>query len=158
VFAATAVAAKILRLNHTQCWNALGLAFNRSGGSFQSNIDGSLATRIIQGWVAQNGLNCAQFARAGMTGPENFLEGVYGYFHLFGRDEVDPRDVIGELGNRFQLQNLVFKKFPSCGLTQGCTEAILILINEESINPEEVDHIQITVPPYALSRILRSLL
>lgn len=149
VFAATAVAAKILRLDHTQAWNALGLAFNRSGGSFQANIDGSLAIRIIQGWVAQSGVTCAQFARAGITGPENFLEGVYGYFHLFGRDAIDSGRVIGELGDRFELQNIVFKKYPSCGMTQGCTEAALSLVNEEGIGPEDVDHIQITVPPYA---------
>jgi len=149
VFAATAAAAKILKLDHTQTWNALGLAFNRSGGSFQANIDGSLAIRIIQGWVAQSGVICAQFARTGITGPENFLEGVYGYFHLFGRDEIDPGGVIGELGDRFELQNMVFKKYPSCGLTQGCTEAALSLVKEESIGPEEVDHIQISVPPYA---------
>jgi len=149
VFAATAVAAKILRLDHTQTWNALGLAFNRCGGSFQANIDGSLAIRIIQGWVAQSGVTCAQLARAGITDPENFLEGVYGYFHLFGRDAIDPSDVIGELGDRFELQNLVFKKYPSCGLTQGCTEAAFGLITDEGIGPEEVDHIEITVPPYA---------
>ncbi len=149
VFAATAAAAKILKLDHTQTWNALGLAFNRSGGSFQANIDGSLAIRVIQGWVAQSGVTCAQFARTGITGPENFLEGVYGYFHLFGRDAIDAGGVIGELGDRFELQNMVFKKYPSCGLTQGCTEATLSLVKEENIGPEEVDHIQIAVPPYA---------
>ena len=149
VFAATAVAGKILGLDHPQTWNALGLAFNRCGGSFQANIDGSLAIRIIQGWVAQSGVTCALLARAGITGPENFLEGVYGYFHLFGRDAIDPGGVVGELGDRFELQNLVFKKYPSCGLTQGCTEAALGLITEEGIGPEEVDHIEITVPPYA---------
>jgi 2-methylcitrate dehydratase PrpD len=149
VFAATAVAAKILGLDKTETWNALGLAFNRCGGSFQANIDGSLAIRIIQGWVAQSGLNCAQLAHAGITGPENFLEGVYGYFHLFGRDMVDPRGVIEGLGDRFELQNLVFKKYPSCGLTQGCTEVALDLVTEEKISPQEVDRIEITVPPYA---------
>jgi 2-methylcitrate dehydratase PrpD len=110
VFAATAAACRILRLDPTRTWNALALAFNRSGGSFQSNIDGSLAVRIIQGWVAQSGITCARFAGQGITGPVNFLEGVYGYFHLFGRDTVDPDRVTGELGERFDLQNMVFKK------------------------------------------------
>lgn len=149
VFAATAVAARILRLDPAQTWNALALAFNKSGGSFQANIDGSLAVRVIQGWVSQSGITCARFARAGITGPTNFLQGVYGYFHLFGRDAVDPNRVAGELGERFELQNLVFKKYPSCGLTQGCTDAVLSLVAEESLRPEDVDHIDITVPPYA---------
>lgn len=55
IFAATAVAGRILRLNSQQMLNALALAFNRAGGSFQSNIDGSLAVRVIQGFVSQGG-------------------------------------------------------------------------------------------------------
>jgi 2-methylcitrate dehydratase PrpD len=88
VFAATATAAHILGLDEGQTWNALALAFNKCGASFQSNVDGSLAVRVIQGWVAESGLECARFARAGITGPKNFLEGVYGYFHLFGKDRL----------------------------------------------------------------------
>jgi 2-methylcitrate dehydratase PrpD len=149
VFAATAVAGKILRLDTAQIWNALALAFNKSGGSFQANVDGSLAVRIIQGWVAQSGINCAQLARSGITGPVNFLEGVYGYFHLFGRDAMESSSVVGELGERFELQKIVFKKYPSCGLTQGCTEAVLSLMGEEDLRPEDIDHIDVRVPPYA---------
>ena len=59
IFAASAVAGKILRLNSRQMLNALALAFNRAGGSFQSNIDGSLAVRVIQGFVSQGGIICA---------------------------------------------------------------------------------------------------
>ena len=149
VFAATATACRILGLDSTQTWNALALAFNRSGGSFQSNIDGSLAVRIIQGWVAQSGITCARFAQRGITGPVNFLEGIYGYFHLFGRDAIDPKTITAELGDRFRLQNMVFKKYPSCGLTQGCTEAVLNLMDEEGVGPADVDHIAVSVPPYA---------
>jgi 2-methylcitrate dehydratase PrpD len=80
VFATAAGAGKVMRLSPEQQLDALGLVFNRSAGSFQSNIDGSLAVRIIQGFVSQNGIICAQLARQGITGPSNFLEGVYGYF------------------------------------------------------------------------------
>ena len=57
--------------------HALALAFNKSGGSFQCNIDGTLAVRVIQGFVSQNGIICAQLAKRGITGPENFIEGIY---------------------------------------------------------------------------------
>ncbi|RLB07566.1 MAG: MmgE/PrpD family protein [Deltaproteobacteria bacterium] len=148
IFAAAVAASKILRLNATEIWNALALAFNKSGGSFQSNIDGSLAVRVIQGWVSQGGMTCALFARMGITGPKNFLEGVYGYFHLYAKDIFDPEAVVGGLGNRFELQKLIFKKYPSCGLTLGSTDAILSLIEEGHLVPEDVDRIDIMVPPY----------
>jgi len=148
VFAAATAAAKILQLDPEQTWNALALAFNKSGGSFQSNIDGSLAVRVIQGWVAQSGVSCARLARAGITGPKRFLEGVYGYFHLYGKDLLNPEGAAARLGEQFLLQNLMFKKFPSCGGTLGSTEVILGLIAENRLEPEMIDHIDVTVPPY----------
>ncbi|HSW21783.1 MAG TPA: MmgE/PrpD family protein, partial [Burkholderiaceae bacterium] len=63
VFAATAAASRVLRLTPTQTLHALALAFNRCGGSFQSNVDGTLAVRMVQGWVAETGVDCAQLAQ-----------------------------------------------------------------------------------------------
>jgi hypothetical protein len=53
IFATAAIAGRILHLNSQQMLDALALAFNKSGGSFQSNVDGSLAVRVIQGFVSQ---------------------------------------------------------------------------------------------------------
>lgn len=75
--------------------NALALAFNKSGGSFQSNIDGSLAVRVIQGFVSQGGIICAQLAQRGVTGPKNFLKGIYGYFHLYAKDQYNEQALMG---------------------------------------------------------------
>lgn len=148
VFAATAAAARILGLTERETWNSLALAFNRCGGSFQSNVDGSLAVRVIQGWVAEAGVACARFAAHGITGPENFLEGVYGYLHLFGRDRLPAEAVISGLGATYRLQEVIFKKYPSCGLTQGCTDVILRIMEEQDLDPDEVERIDVTVPPY----------
>jgi len=56
----------MLHLNPKQMLNALALAFNRSGGSLQSNIDGALAVRAVQGFASQNGIVCAQLAKKGI--------------------------------------------------------------------------------------------
>ncbi len=151
VFAATAAAAQILRLNEEETWNALALAFNRAGGSFQSNVDGSLAVRVIQGWVAESGVMCARLAQAGITGPKNFLEGVYGYYHVYGRGHVDPKQALADLGRRFECEKILFKKYPSCGLTLGSTEAILSLMREADgmgVSGDNVERVEVRVPPY----------
>lgn len=149
VFAATVVACKILKLNEAETLNALALAFNKSGGSFQSNIDGSLAVRVIQGWVSETGITCSRFARLGVTGPKNFLEGVYGYFHLYAKDMIAPDSVLKDLGKEFELKKILFKKYPSCGLTLGSTDAILGLIEEKILSAKDIDSVEIKVPPYA---------
>jgi 2-methylcitrate dehydratase PrpD len=147
-FGATAAAAKILGLSEAETWNALGLAFCRCGGSFQANVDGSLAVRVIEGWVAEAGVTCARLARRGISGPADFLEGVYGYLHLFGRDRVSGASVVSGLGTDYQAGKLVFKKFPSCGATQASTQLILDLIAEEGLGADDVERIEVAVPPY----------
>jgi len=148
VFATAAIAGRMLRLNSKQMLNALALAFNRSGGSFQSNIDGSLAVRLIQGFVSQAGVVCAQLAQKGLTGPQNFLQGVYGYFHLYAKDVYSPEAVTADLGKRFEMTKVLFKKYPSCGGTLGSTDAVLALVKEKGLAPENVSRIDIRVVPY----------
>jgi len=147
IFATAAIAGKLLRMNGNQMLHAMALALNRSGGSFQSNIDGSLAVRVIQGFVSQGGITCAQLAQRGITGPKNFLEGIYGYFHLYAKDEYDPQTVVDGLGTRFKMNNFLFKKYPSCGGTLASTDAILELMTKDKLGPEDVDRIDIRVTP-----------
>lgn len=149
VFASTAAACRVLRLNPKQTVNALGLAFNRCGGSFQSNIDGTLAVRVIQGWVAATGVDCAQMAAAGITGPVNFLTGVYGYPHLYGRDRLDVQQMLAGLGQDWRQLRMMFKKYPSCGATQGMTELLLQLVADLDLQPGAVGRITVRQPPYS---------
>lgn len=148
VFPATAAAARVLRLDEKQVWNALGLALNRCGGSFQSNIDGTLAVRMIQGWVAAIGVECAQMARAGITGPRNFVGGIYGYAHLYGRDKLDPREMVAGLGSDWRLNRMMFKKYPSCGATQGLTELTLAITREHALGADDVRGVEVRLNPY----------
>lgn len=148
IFASTAVAGRVLRLNTTQMLNGLALAFNKAGGSFQSNIDGSLAVRVIQGFVSQGGMICAELAESGITGPKNFLEGVYGYFHLYAKDQFNKEAVLGGLGTRYEMNKTLFKSHPSCGATLASTDAILYIMKESGLTPEDVSEIHVRVSPY----------
>lgn len=148
IFGVASAASRILGLDKRQTWNALALSFNRCGGSFQSNIDGSLAVRFIEGWVSQGGVICARLASKGITGPKNFLEGIYGYLYLYGKNLFQGEHIMAGLGERYALENMVFKKYPSCGLTQGVTDVTLRLMVEEKISGEDIDSILVTVPPY----------
>lgn len=148
VFAATAAAGAILGLSGEQMRNALGLALNRCSGSFQSNVDGSLAVRLQQGLVAQAAIDSVQYAAAGITGPVNFLEGVYSYTHLYARDRCAPEDFAEGLGDVWRVRGFMFKKFPSCGATQGVTQLTLDARRELTLTAGDVERIVVTMPPY----------
>jgi 2-methylcitrate dehydratase PrpD len=102
----------------------------------------------VQGRVAQSGVISARLASKGITGPQNFLDGVYGYFHLYGKDMFTGEAVTSDLGERYDLLKLVFKKYPSCALTAGSTDVMLKLIAEKDLSADEIERIDITVPPY----------
>ncbi|WP_016693478.1 MmgE/PrpD family protein [Rhodococcus rhodochrous] len=145
--AAAATASRLLGLSPDRIHHALGLAFNRTAGSFQSNIDGSLAVRLIQGWVAESGVMSAQLAEAGLTGPTAFLDGLYGYAQLYTRGEIPGTSMTTDLGNRWDLTHTGFKKYPSCGLTQGTTE-LALRAYADGARPDTVEHIEVAMTPY----------
>ncbi|MGD0237152.1 MAG: MmgE/PrpD family protein, partial [Syntrophorhabdales bacterium] len=148
VFGAAAIAGRILRLDEKQMTDALALAFNKAGGSMQSNIDGSLAVRVIQGFTSQSGIIAAQLARSGITGPRNFLEGIYGYFHLYAKDNYAMEAVTGDLGRRFEMEKTLFKRFPSCGGTLAPTDAVLTLVSQKEFPAEEIARVDVRVSPH----------
>jgi 2-methylcitrate dehydratase PrpD len=148
VFAAAAAAARVLGLDGERTRDALALAFNRCGGSFQSHIDGSLAVRLQQGLAAQAGVECAQFARQGLTGPSNFIEGRYGYAYLYGRGLLAPADLVAGIGTDWRLTGFMFKRFPSCGATQGVTQQALDVTAELNLQPDDVDRVVVRMTPY----------
>jgi 2-methylcitrate dehydratase PrpD len=94
---------------------------------------------------------CARLARAGITGPKNFLQGVYGYYNVYGRGLVDPGKALADMGRRFECQKILFKKYPSCGLTLGSTDVILSLMREADgmgVSADSVERVKVKVPPY----------
>ena len=148
VFASVAAAARVLRLDPTQTWNALALVFNRPIQTFQSIVDGTTAVRVGQGLISQAAITSVQLAKAGITGPRNFLEGVFGYFHLYAGDQYDSAALTARLGEVFHLHKISFKNYPSCGGTIASTDAILALMAQRRLTPEDVVHIDVRVTPY----------
>ena len=148
VIAAAATAGKIIGLDSEQMLHALALAFNKSGGSFQCNIDGTLAVRVIQGFVSEGGLLCARLAQQEITGPFNFVDGIYGYGHLYGEDGFDSKNIIEKLGQDFKLHATLIKKYPSCGCTLSTTDVIHELIGEFDFNPEDVERVEVRLTPH----------
>ena len=150
IMGAATVAGKILKLQEQQFIDTLGHAFNKSAGSFQSNVDGALSVRIIQGGAAQGGIISAELGKEGLNGPKNFIEGVYGYLHLFGRDKYSAEDITSITGGTFNFQdNLLFKKYPSCACTEGGTDVILSIMNENGLAVSDIARIDIVVSPIA---------
>lgn len=145
VLGTTVIAGKLLGLDEKKMLDALGIAFNTAAGSFQSNIDGVLAVRLIQGLTGKSGILSAILAQKGFTGVKNILTGLYGYFHLYSNDKYDLNALTDELGKRYEGIKTLFKKYPSCGGTLAATDAAIKLAQDNEIIPEEIEKITVKV-------------
>lgn len=145
IFASCIIAGKIIGLDAKQMLNAMALTFNKAGSSFQSNVDASLAVRLIEGFISQDAIICAQLAKRNLTGPKNWLSGVWGYYHLFCKDQRDDATVAGGLGENWYLKSFGYKTRPQCGATISSTDAILALLNKNPFEPEDVERIDIRI-------------
>jgi 2-methylcitrate dehydratase PrpD len=148
ILGVAALAGRMLQLNSKQMLHALALAFNRSGGSFQSNIDGALSVRAVMGFASQGGIVCAQLAKRGITGPENFLKGKFGYFYLFGEDKYDTDILFGDWLKRLEIKKIQFKRYPTCWNNTSSIDAMLKLVEEKGLVPDDVDRIDVTITPH----------
>ncbi len=144
ILGVAAITGRLLGLNKRQMMDALAIAFNRASGSYQPNINGSLMIRVIEGLTSRSGIESALMAKKGISGGENTLQGIYGFFHLFSNDRYEMKILTDKLGKEFLGANEVnFKKYPACGGTGSAIDAALQLVRENNIKPEDVDEITV---------------
>ena len=85
----------------------------------------------------------------GFTGPVNFIEGRYGFTHLYARGLCSPAAFVDGLGDEWRLTQFMFKRFPSCGVTQGVTQQALDVAAELDLRPDDVARVTVRMPPYS---------
>ena len=142
-FAAAAVAGKLLGLDSRKMRHALGMAYSQTAGTLQSLIDGTLTKRMQPGFAARSGILSAYFAKKGLTGPSNFLEGPYGFIKLYFNDKWDPNAIRKDLGIKFEITNIASKPYPCCRLSHTAIDAILSLLKESPFTLNEVQTINV---------------
>src|SRR3546814_11394226 len=73
-FAATAAAARVLRLSPEETVNAMGIAYSQAGGTHQVTRDGAMTKRMQPGLGARSALPSIAMSRAGIRGATNIFE------------------------------------------------------------------------------------
>jgi len=126
-FGAAAAAGRILHLDRDRMRNALGIVYGQTAGNAQGLLEGRLVKRMQPGFAASAGVLAAFLARDGITGSGNFLEGPYGFYRLYERDEYDVGPVIDGIGKHHTILDLSIKPYPCCRMTHSSIDAALRL-------------------------------
>jgi 2-methylcitrate dehydratase PrpD len=140
-FAATAIAARLLRLTPTQAVHAYGIAGSMASGLMEFLSDGSDVKQMHPGWAAHSGLRAAELAAAGFTGPATVFEGRFGIFRSFARKTLDAAALSLLDLDYWEVGEMAPKPYPACLCVHPQVQATLELRARGDIAPDRIDDI-----------------
>ena len=145
IFGATAAAGKILKLNERQFRDALGIAATQAAGLVE--VLGSMARVLNAGFAARNGLAAARLAAEGFQGPARPLEGLRGFFNVFGGN-TDHSQLTDRLGTLWEMTRVAYKPYPSGVVLHALIDACL----EHQSEIQKSETITVALHPLAIER------
>lgn len=150
--ACAAACAKLMGLDAEGIYNAISLAAIQASGLIIIDESGQGCKPINPANGARIGLESAQLAALGVESSRDPLESKKGWFNAFS-DTVDENTLFGGLGETFTINESYLKLYPSCRHTHcGIDAAVAIRrrMAADSIGPEAVEDIQVTIYPNAV--------
>lgn len=145
-FGSAITAGKVMGLTRKEMGHALGLAYSQAAGNAQSIYDGTLATRIQQGFSARAGLFSTILAANGITGPQDFLEGRAGFYPVYYRGmDYDVSRLFASIGEKYEFLNIATKPYPCCGFLMAPIENVIDCMHQNNLNARDVDRVIVRV-------------
>jgi len=145
-FGGAAALGKLMGLDRDAMINAFSIAYGQCSGTMQAHTEGSSLLAMQMGFNARNAVVACDLATRGFEGPQNVLEGPFGYFKLFEAGGT-PAQVGRELGRRWFITEIAHKPFPSGRATHGIIEGCLELQRRHAPRADAIDRVTARVPP-----------
>jgi len=144
-FGAAVTAAKIHGVDAVTLRHALGITFAQAAASMQAASDGALVKRLQPCFNVSAGIRALEFARVGITGIGNILEGQFGVGHLFNHAPINKKVLLDRLGEHYLASELAFKRFPTSRCAHAPIEGALALVRQHNILPDDVEEVTVAV-------------
>ena len=140
VFGATIAAAKLLDLNAEQLRYAIGMA-SSMGSGIRVNF-GTMTKPLHVGMASQNGVTTALLAKGGFEANMDALDGPWGFFQVQGGG-VDREKIVGCLGDPYSIVDpgVSVKPYPCGSLTHPSLDAMLALVIENDLQPQDIKEV-----------------
>jgi len=135
--AAAAAVGNLLGLNAQQMQHALGSAGTQSAGLWEFLRTGADSKQLHTAHAAGAGLMSALLAQEGFTGAAQILEGAQGMAAGMSSD-ADVRKLTDGLGTRWATAETSFKYHASCRHTHPAADALLQVIQQNSLHPNDI--------------------
>ena len=144
-FGAAAAAGRLRRLDTETMAKAFGLAGSQAAGTFAAW--GTPTVKFHQCRGALSGLMAALLAEQNFLATREFLTakdgGLFNVYANGGR----PDAVTADLGQRWELEQIALRLWPSASSIQGMNTALFDLIEQHRIDPGRVTKVRVALSP-----------
>ncbi|MET0238674.1 MAG: MmgE/PrpD family protein [Sphingobium sp.] len=146
IFGSIAAVSRLRRLSPDVARNAMGYGLAFASGTMQAHVEGKPTLAIQVAAAARSAIEAVDLARAGFEGPQNSIEGPFGYLSLF-ETEVDVPPVLDALGRVRRIEELSWKPFPTGRAAHGAIIALRELIADHGITAATLKQFTYRAPP-----------
>ncbi len=143
-FGSSVASSKILGLQEEEILYAIGISGSQAAGSMEYLAQGAWTKPFHAGWAAHSGMVAALLSRKGFKGPSSILEGRDGFLHAYSNG-ADPPKVLEGIGSGFQILRTSVKTHACCRYMQPPIDAVLEIVNENDLRPEQVKKIKVGI-------------
>lgn len=148
-FGAAAAVAKLLELSPEETANAVRMAASFSGGITEPFAAGTSEWMFQTALFASNGVTAALLAAEGVEGAGSAFDGKNGFMKVFA-GVTDPsvlENAVAGLGKKYYIDDITFKKYPTCMNNQTPFIMTLGIVEENDILPDQVAEISYYMEP-----------
>ena len=142
-FVSPIVAARMLHLDWTKMQHAIGIS--ASGRATLGAVTAGKLTMMkntVDPLATQSGVFAALLAEKGYSGPEHVIDGKEGLVHCFG-PEWKLNVLTDGLGESWRITQCGMKAFPTEALTHTPISAVLALVKDNDLKPDDVAKVYI---------------
>src|SRR5690625_2627143 len=147
--AAAVAVAKLLRLDATQCLDAIGSGGTQAAGLWEFLRDAADSKQLHTAHAASAGLMAAYLAKDGFKGAQRILEGPQGMAAGM-TNESFPEKLCADLGQRWATLEVSFKYHASCRHTHPAADALLEVMQTHALKAADIESIDALVHQGAL--------
>jgi 2-methylcitrate dehydratase len=142
-FVSPIVAGRTLKLTAEQIQHAIGISASRHctlGAVTAGKL--TMMKNTVDPMATQSGVFAALLAEKGYTGPEHVIDGKEGLTHCFG-PEWKLNILTDGLGDSWRITQCGMKAFPTEALTHTPISAVLSIVKDNDLEPEQVAQIYV---------------
>lgn len=142
-FVSPVVAGRALNLSWEQIQHAVGISASRHctlGAVTAGKL--TMMKNTVDPMATQSGVFAALLAEKGYTGPEHVIDGKEGLTHCFG-PEWKLNILTDGLSDSWRITQCGMKAFPTEALTHTPISAVLAIVKDNDLKPEQVAQIHV---------------